>query len=135
MHATSPTYPYAGDVSALEAWDRLAADANAALVDVRTPEEWKDIGVPDLSELHKDIIYDTLTYLPFKEINPQFGEAITKKITDKDTPLIFMCKVGGRSLTAATMMAQQGYRQCYNLTDGFEEATGWKACNLPWRAA
>jgi len=47
--APSSSLSYAGDISAAEAWEKLAADSRAQLVDVRTLAEWNFVGVPDLS--------------------------------------------------------------------------------------
>ena len=47
--------PYAGDISATEAWARLQADPRAQLVDVRTMAEWNFVGPPDLSALGRQV--------------------------------------------------------------------------------
>ncbi len=39
------------DLTPREAWDLLASDERAVLVDVRTVGEWREIGVPDTSTL------------------------------------------------------------------------------------
>ena len=44
---------YAGDLSPRQAWDLLASDPDAVLVDVRTSAEWQWVGGADLSELGK----------------------------------------------------------------------------------
>jgi predicted sulfurtransferase len=41
-----PEGPYAGDVSARDAWQRLQEDPAAVLVDVRSHIEWALIGLP-----------------------------------------------------------------------------------------
>ena len=40
-----PEQAYAGDISAREAWDILASDADATLVDCRTTAEWSFVGI------------------------------------------------------------------------------------------
>ena len=50
------TRQYKGDVTPKEAWDVLARDKSAVLVDVRTLAEWKCVGVVDLSGLSKNSI-------------------------------------------------------------------------------
>ena len=42
---------YAGDLAPQQAWDLLASDPSAVLVDVRTSAEWQWVGGADLSEL------------------------------------------------------------------------------------
>ena len=44
---------YAGDLSPKDAWELLSSDAQAVLVDVRTPAEWTYVGIPDLSGIGK----------------------------------------------------------------------------------
>ena len=39
---------YAGDVKAVDAFELLAENPSAVLVDVRTKAEWAYVGVPDL---------------------------------------------------------------------------------------
>jgi hypothetical protein len=46
---------YAGDLSPKEAWDLLAANPMAQLVDVRTMAEWSFVGLPDLSALGRQV--------------------------------------------------------------------------------
>ena len=42
-----------GDLTATEAFTILSKDKSALLIDVRTPEEWARVGIPDLSSLDK----------------------------------------------------------------------------------
>ncbi len=61
----------------------------------------------------------------------------------KDTPLLFLCRSGARSKSAAMAMARAGYTRAYNVAGGFEgnlDGEGhrgginvWKAAGLPWR--
>jgi rhodanese-related sulfurtransferase len=46
---------YAGDVSPEEAWNILAKEPEAVLVDCRTDAEWNFVGVPDLYSLGKQV--------------------------------------------------------------------------------
>ena len=39
-----------------EAWDHLASDPEAILVDVRTRAEWTFVGLPDLTSLGKRVV-------------------------------------------------------------------------------
>jgi rhodanese-related sulfurtransferase len=72
----------------------------------------------------------------------QLTDALSKIGADKDTELFFLCRSGGRSLSAARAMAAAGYTRCRNVADGFEGPLdpnrhrgglgGWKAKGLPW---
>lgn len=139
-------FSYAGDVTAQEAWNMLEKDQNAILVDVRTDEEWKQVGVPDLSRLQKKPLLLSWRLLPVMQVNASFMSTLTKAVADKATTLLFLCRSGARSAEAAKVMTQQGYVNCYNIGGGVEgimnknyssenrEQTniGWKAAKLPW---
>ncbi len=53
-----PAVGYAGDLTPQQAWDLLAHDERAVLVDVRTEGEWRTIGVPDAADLGRDVVFD-----------------------------------------------------------------------------
>lgn len=136
---------YAGDVSPAEAWEQLSARADAVLIDVRTQPEWTFSGLPNLRSIGKNTHTLSWKIYPTMEVNPQFVASLAGAVTNKNAPLYFLCKTGGRSLDAAIAMTQAGYSQCYNVTHGFEgdrdshghrgTANGWKASNLPWEQA
>jgi rhodanese-related sulfurtransferase len=133
---------YAGEVSPRQAWDALASQPDAILVDVRTPAEWVFSGLPSLASLHKKTLPISWKLYPSYAVNPQFAAALEAVCPNKDAPVYFLCRTGGRSLDAAIAMTAQGYRRCYNVTDGFDgpldgtrhrgTVAGWKASNLPW---
>lgn len=99
---------FAGEVSPREAWDALAADASARLIDVRTPPEWAFTGVPDLSSLgHEPILLSWRLY-PNHAVNEQFVQALAPLGLASDAPLFFLCRSGGCSLGAARAMTAAG---------------------------
>jgi len=130
---------YAGDVTPQEAWE-LVRDG-AVLVDVRTVGEWQQIGVPDTSELGKDTHFIEWVHaggIP----NERFLEQLEALDVAKDTPLLFICRSGQRSIGAAMTATQAGYANSYNVLQGFEGAAdkvgsrhveGWKVAGLPWK--
>jgi rhodanese-related sulfurtransferase len=133
---------YAGDVDPSEAWKRLSENAEARLVDVRSQAEWSFVGVPDLSGAGKRTLFLQWQVYPAMAQNQAFVDELAKAVPDKDTPLYFICRSGGRSRAAAMAMTAAGYRHCYNVADGFEggpdgsrhrgRIAGWKAAGLPW---
>jgi rhodanese-related sulfurtransferase len=127
---------YSGDLLAIEAWELLKSDNNSYLVDVRTSSEWKHIGVPKLETLKKKLIMLEWMFLPDMKRNENFKTALSDIVPDKSSTLLFLCKSGGRSQQAAIEMTALGYKNCYNISDGFEgsldsKMIGWKA-TLPW---
>ena len=43
------------EIGSLETWQRLTDDPDAVLIDVRTPMEWLQIGIPDLAALATEL--------------------------------------------------------------------------------
>ncbi len=140
----SPSAPsgYAGDVSPAEAWDRLAADRNARLIDVRTQAEWIYVGVPDLAPLERQPLLISWQVFPAMTRNDAFAGQLAAQGIRPDDALYFLCRSGVRSRAAAEFLTAQGYQHCYNISDGFEgplddsrhrgDKGGWKAQGLPW---
>ncbi|MBD3781062.1 MAG: rhodanese-like domain-containing protein [Micrococcales bacterium] len=140
--------PYAGDLTPQEAWDLLASDPRAVLVDVRTEGEWQTIGVPDTAELADGdertafVEWTDGTGRP----NPAFldGLAAAGIVAGEPRPVVFLCRSGVRSVAAATTATAAGLGPAYNVLTGFEGDvgpdgrrghTGWRAAGLPWRDA
>lgn len=117
--------------NARDAWSSLQSDAQAVLVDVRTPEEWAQVGMPELGSIGKKVV--ALTWGAGSEA--EFIHGLEQAVPDKATPLFFICRSGMRSQKAAELAAQAGYETLTNVVDGFEDkhgpGTGWKACGLP----
>lgn len=133
---------YAGDISPQQAWDVLAGEPNAVLVDVRTPAEWNYVGVPDLGQLGKKPLFLPWLFFPSMEVNPQFVQNLETVHLSQEAPLLFLCRSGVRSKAAAIAMTARGYTRCYNIAGGFEgdadgahhrgAVNGWKVGGLPW---
>lgn len=138
----NPLPPYAGDVTANEAWEALKNIPDAKLIDVRTEAEWTQVGMPDISSLNKAVIKCSWKLLPDMRLNGAFESSVMAEVSDCAAPLYFLCKAGGRSMEAAIALTALGYTKCYNIIGGAEAKTpsgytglainGWKASNLPW---
>lgn len=134
---------YAGDVSPKEAWDILAKEPDAVLVDCRTDAEWNFVGLPDLSPLSKQTVLIPWQLFPSMSANPRFVEQLSAEGAKPDAPVLFLCRSGARSRSAAIAGTAAGFRKAYNVSDGFEgphdgdkhrgKVAGWKADGLPWR--
>lgn len=125
-------FGYAGDISVNEAWKLLEKKADTVLVDVRTPQEWEQIGLPDIANLNKDTILLTWKMgLPSGEANSQFVSEFSRLHVALDTPVLLLCRSGGRSQAAACALTAAGYSRCFNISSGFEGRGGWKDSGLP----
>jgi rhodanese-related sulfurtransferase len=141
---------YAGDLTPKQAWELLKQEPSAVLVDCRSQSEWSFVGLPDLSSVGKrPVLVEWQSFSPTGPdgkprmiANGRFVEEVEKAGVPKDATVIFICRSGGRSRSAAIAMTQRGWRRCYNLAGGFEgthdaakhrgSASGWKADGLPW---
>lgn len=132
---------YAGDLSPQQAWDLLAADPDAVLVDVRTEAEWRYVGVPDVSTLGRSTVFVEWVTYPTGARNATFVEEAVAAGLTPGRPVVFLCRSGARSIAAATAATAAGLGPAYNVLDGFEGNLdleghrgdqGWRATGLPW---
>jgi len=175
------------NICSTKAYNMLASNDNAFLVDVRTKEEWQQVGIPCLKNKDK-VIFLSWQLSPFMEINRNFEDNFLSIVKDKidaidflhnvankeefegnterstaaytlvredastgltyklpleasyarSLMIFFLCRSGYRSFIAANFIANIGYKNCYNISDGFEGnnrvlSKGWKQNNLPWQ--
>lgn len=124
---------YAGALTPDEA--HALMQAGAKLVDVRTRPELLYVGrVPG------SVLVEWQTY-PSNARNPDFLDQLSEAAAPADT-LMFLCRSGVRSHFAAAAAAQAGFRDSYNVLEGFEgdkdaaqhrgTVGGWRKAGLPW---
>ena len=125
---------YAGALLPAEA-HRLM-QAGAKLVDVRTRPELQYVG-----SIPGALAIEWQTY-PGSRPNPEFiGELAA--VTKKDEPVMFICRSGARSHSAAEAAMRAGWQETYNVLEGFEgdkdaaghrnTVGGWRKAGLPWK--
>lgn len=134
--------PYAGDLSPDQAYQLLTDDPEAVLVDVRTKAEWSYVGTPDLSGLGHEIVLAEWVTFPDGDLNADFLPQL-EAVAGKDSPVVFLCRSGARSVAAAEAATAAGWSRAYNILEGFEgppdegghrgRTAGWKVRGLPWR--
>ena len=128
-------------VTPQEAFKILTEDSTAVLVDVRSKVEFDYVGHP-VNAIH----------VPWKEFpnwkkNPNFVQHFQAAIgeaspSDDARPILTICRSGGRSLAAARVLVEAGYKRLYNVEEGFEgdkdsddhrgTINGWRFHALPW---
>lgn len=124
---------YAGALTPAEAF--VLMQAGAKLVDVRTKPELLYVGrVPG------SVLVEWQTY-PGNAQNPEFLNQLAEAVEPTDT-LMFLCRSGVRSHNSAGAAAQAGWRDSYNVLEGFEgdkdagqhrnSIGGWRKAGLPW---
>ena len=127
--------PYAGALLPAEAYALAQQQPGAKVVDVRSRAELDFVGrIPGSVEI------EWKSY-PGMQPNPEFIRQLTQKVAP-DTRVMFVCRSGGRSHDAALAALQAGYRDAFNVLEGFEgdrdddghrnTVGGWRAAGLPW---
>jgi rhodanese-related sulfurtransferase len=138
-------------LTAKEACEKWKAEPNKVkILDVRTPEEFVFVGHPDMAW---NIPFGFVSYeeqggenkCSIKP-NPNFLSSVKEWAKPTDT-IVCMCRSGGRGAMAVNLLAQAGFKNVFNMTDGFEGDTvddpdsiyhgkrmknGWKNSALPW---
>ena len=110
----------------------LTDSKDVELLDVRTQDEWDNIGRPDGEKLNLKTHFVTIVRSSDPIANKGFVEEVKNKI-DPNKQLLVICKAGGRSMMAAQLLSQENIT-CINISDGFEgngENAGWKNEGLP----
>ncbi|MEL7655511.1 MAG: rhodanese-like domain-containing protein [Bacillota bacterium] len=87
------------DITPEDAKERLDSGEEIILLDVRTKEEY------DTAHIENSVL------IPVDELETE----APKSLKDKDTPIFVYCRSGNRSVTAANILVELGYKNVYNL--------------------
>ena len=138
-------------LTAQEAYEKWQADPDKVhILDVRTPEEYIFIGHAEMAWniplAFQTYLWDTTKgYFSIKP-NPDFLDLVKNLFATED-PLLITCRSGGRSAVAVNLLAENGFKNAYTITDGMEVdkvndpdnlfngkrmKNGWKNSGLPW---
>jgi rhodanese-related sulfurtransferase len=134
---------YAGDITPSETWKILEHDHNSILIDVRTAAEWAYVGIADLSKINKEVYRIEWKTYPNMSINSNFVKQVCKICINPKFKIFSLCRSGQRSIETSRILTNAGYKECYNVLDGFEgdkndnnhrgKNGGWKFEGLPWK--
>ena len=119
------------NINALDAFDYLSKKVNSHLIDTRSDLEWNTTGIPDLSSINKETNLINWGPVLDQSFFDQYKKFLIIRFNQKDT-LFFICRSGARSLMAAQFAIEFGFKNCFNIYDGFynENDQNWKK-NLP----
>lgn len=127
-----------------EAWKLIQEEPRAVLVDVRSNMEFLFVGHPT-GAVHIPWIDE-----PDWEVNPNFVRQVRELMlggvicndSDSCAPVVLLCRSGKRSVDAGRLLVESGFREVYNVLDGFEgelddnhhrsSEGGWRFEGLPW---
>ena len=100
-------------IDSKEAYGLIKADSNIAVLDVRTAKEFADGHVAGAVNI---------------DVNQtDFAQKIDQ--LDRSKTYIVYCRSGRRSRKAVGIMAAKGFKNLYNVSDGF---VGWNKNGLPF---
>ena len=102
------------EVTVDETRERLGANRNGLLIDVREDHEWNAAHAAGAIHLGKGII----------------ERDIETTVPDKATELILYCGGGYRSALVADVLQQMGYTNVFSMAGGWK---AWKGANAPVR--
>jgi len=100
------------EVTVADTRDRLAANPNARLIDVREDNEWDEAHAAGSEHLGKGII----------------ERDIETRVPGKSTELILYCGGGYRSALAADVLQKMGYTNVWSMAGGWK---AWKEAGAP----
>jgi len=131
------------NLNSFDCFKKISENPKSYLIDVRTKPEWELVGVPDLTTINNATIFISWEEYPEMNINSSFEKHVAKKNIKKNDYIFLICRSGHRSLKAAEYLLSLGYKNCFNISDGFEgdkdninhrsKINGWKFNNLPWK--
>ncbi len=114
------------DILSIEAYDMLNTVPDTYLIDVRTRTEYQLIGHPPMAYLFPYLFWTNKLgkkeegwIYQLNNKNKSFVEEISKKF-QKTNNLLILCRDGTRSILAARELIKNGFKNIYNVKDGFE---------------
>lgn len=119
------------NIKALDAFELLSKNIDSYLIDTRSDLEWKTTGIPDLSSIDKETILLNWGPILDKSFFEQYKKFLFISFNQNDS-LFFICRSGSRSLMAAQFAVKFGFKNSFNIYDGFynDNDQNWKK-NLP----
>ena len=111
----------------------LKTQPNCVLLDVRTNDEWEQVGKPDGEIIGLKTYFLSLQFGVERTFNKNFVQEFKNLKITQDKEILTICRSGSRSQFAAELLVKENYI-CSNISDGFEgnnENIGWKMCGLP----
>jgi len=127
-----------------QAFELLRDEPRAVLIDVRSNMEFLFIGHP-IGAINVAWIDE-----PDWKINPHFVPEVRKVLLggiachedEGCAPVVLICRSGKRSLDAGELLVKEGFKEVYNVAEGFEgelddehhrsSLGGWRHHGLPW---
>lgn len=104
------------------AQDIIKSDPGVIVIDVCEPNEYEKGHIKGALLIPRGLIEFKIKK---NDIYPDINKG---RMPTLDTPIITICKMGGRALLAAKVLKQMGYKNVKVVRGGYK---GWKAARLP----
>lgn len=120
-------------LSAAKAFDLLSSDSDIIFIDLRSKQQVKEAGSPDLRSIKRKI-----TSLPYTTgLAGDLVEGFPDKLLklpglSEDSEILFFDSYG-QDAKAVSGAVREGVKQVYYVADGADGVRGWRASQLPWR--
>ena len=104
-------------------WDleeMLKKDEKPLLIDVREPKEFEAMHIYNSINVPRGILETSCEY--------DFDETIPELVEARQKDVVIICRSGNRSIFAADIMQQMGYKKVVSLKTGLR---GWNDSELP----
>ena len=126
-------------LTSAETFEELQKIRGGKILDIRTNAELNFVGRVS----HPDCYFVEWKSFPDGTIDENFVSKVEGKGLTKNCPIFVICRSGVRSLEAAEVLKDHGFKNLTNISDGFEgdlnaqgrrgSINGWKASGLPWQ--
>ena len=100
--------------------DMLKEDDKPLLIDVREPTEFEAMHIYNSINVPRGILETSCEY--------DFDDTIPELVEARDRDVVVICRSGNRSIFAADIMQQMGYKKVVSLKTGLR---GWNDSELP----
>ena len=98
------------EITVTELGTKLKSDENFVLLDVR-----------ELSELENAKVTDSrLEVTPLSRLAQEGVSALSESVRSQEIPVYIMCHHGNRSMQVTGWLAQQGYKNVFNVSGGID---------------
>lgn len=127
--AASPAAVRAGGKLSPEAAKAMVDQGKITLIDVRSPGEWRQTGIPSGS--HAVTIHNP------NGIKAFVGRVLETVGGDRSRPVALICAAGVRSARALRILNANGFTDVYDVSAGMSgnaRQSGWIARDLPTRS-
>lgn len=88
----------------VQEFEKITAEKSVVILDVRTPQEFADGHIKDAVNI--DVKADS------------FKDEALRQLSDKNQMIAVYCRSGRRSVTAANILSEEGYKNIVNLKGG-----------------